>query len=393
MMDIKSVQENLMRFDGDGWLFCDFQNRERVAYEILGLDISKKTSRRWFYIIPKEGEPVKLVHRIEIGKLDKLPGRKEAYSGWEELHQKLGEILKGHKKVFMQYSPMNNLPTISFVDAGTIELVRSFDIEVLTSASLVQIYQSQLSDRGIELHKQAGEKVQAIKDKAFEFIFQSLKEGKSITEIDVQSFIVEQFENSGLTCEGKPPIVAVNEHASDPHFEPRKDNCHQIKKGDNILIDLWAKVKEEGAIYYDITWCGYAGENPSAEYLKIFDIVVKARNISKRLIVDRLKKGETIYGWEVDKICRDYITEQGYGEYFVHRTGHSIDTVVHGSGVNLDNLETKDEREIIPGSCFSIEPGIYLGHIGVRTEINFLVDHDKNVVVTGAEQQELIIMK
>ncbi len=392
-MDLKGMQDNIKALGGDGWLFCDFQNRERVAYEILGLDITKKTTRRWFYLIPAQGEPIKLVHRIEASRLDKLPGKKELYSGWEELHQKLSIILNNVNCVFMQYSPMNNLPTISLVDAGTIELVKSFDVDVLSSSNLVQIFQSQLSEEAIEFHKRAGAKIHAIKDKAFSFIFDSLISGKTITEYDVQQFIVGEFENANLNCEGKHPIVAINEHASDPHFEPRMDNSYVIKKGDNILIDLWAKEKVEGGIYYDITWCGFAGDSPSEEYIKIFDIAVNARNKAKQLIIDRIKGSKSIYGWEVDKVCRDYITEQGYGKYFVHRTGHSIDTVLHGSGVNLDNLETKDDREIIPGTCFSIEPGIYTGKMGVRTEINVLVDHSGNVITTGDEQQELILMK
>lgn len=392
-MNLERIQQAIAEQGIDGWLFYDFHHRDAMAYHILGLDFTKFTTRRWFYYIPAEGEPVKIVSAVETKKLDSLPGIKIIYMAWEELHKDLQDTLKDAKRVAMQYSPKNNIPYVSVVDAGTIELIRSFGVEIVSSANLVQIFEAIIDKTGYEAHLEAGRKVQKIKDEAFELISQKIRKNEAITEYEAQQFIVKRFEEEGLTDDGDHPIVGVNEHPSDPHFEPTRENSYIIKKGDTILIDLWARKNDDTGIYYDITWCGYIGKNPPAKYLEIFNIVRDARNAARDFIRDKFQCGDPCYGFEVDDVCRKVVVDGGYGNYFVHRTGHSIGREVHGNGVHIDNLETKDERELVPGICFSIEPGIYLpGEMAVRSEINVFITEDREVVVAGAEQEELILL-
>jgi len=392
-MNLDRIQQAIAEQGIDGWLFYDFHHRDTMAYHILRLDFIKFTTRRWFYYIPAKGEPVKIVSAVEARKLNSLPGRKIVYRAWEELHKDLQDTLKDAKRVAMQYSPMNNIPYVSVVDAGTIELIRSFGVEIVSSANLVQTFEAIIDKIGYEAHLEAGKKVQKIKDEAFELIGQKIRKNESITEYEAQQFIVKRFEEEGLTDDGDHPIVGVNEHPSDPHFEPIQEDCYVIKKGDTLLIDLWARKNDDTGIYYDITWCGYIGKNPPSKYVEIFKIVRDARNTARDFIREKFRKGEPCYGFEVDNVCRKVVVDGGYGDYFVHRTGHSIGREVHGNGVHIDNLETKDERELVPGICFSIEPGIYLpGEMAVRSEINVFITEDREVVVAGAEQEELILI-
>jgi len=391
--NLTAIQKAIRDYSMDGWLFYDLSNRDPIAYQVLSLDQSKLTTRRWHYFIPASGMPQKLVHRVEKERLAELVGNTRFYSSWRELHSGLADMLKGCKRIAMQYSPYNDIPTISYVDAGTIELVKSLGVEVVSSANLAQAFVAVIGEEGVKLHKEAGKHIQEVKDMAFQLVFDAVRLDKTITEYDVQQFILEQFTKGKLTCEGLNPVVAVNSHAADPHFEVTPDNAYQIRKDDRILIDLWAKVNVPSGIYYDITWCGYLGAIPPKEYSDMFDIVVQARNIAKGFVAEKLKKGGKVFGWQVDDVCRNHISGKGYGEYFTHRTGHSIDTNVHGSGVNIDDFETRDRREIIPGICFSIEPGIYKGDIGVRSEISVLIDHNRDVVVVGQEQEKLLLLK
>ncbi|MFQ6103660.1 MAG: M24 family metallopeptidase [Candidatus Glassbacteria bacterium] len=392
-MDLERIQRALDAAGFDGWLFYDFQNRDKMAYSILGLDPDKMTTRRWFYFIPREGNPRKLAHSVEKGRLDPLPGEKTVYFAWKELHTKLREILGEPGRIAMQYSPLNNIPYVSVVDGGTIELVRSYGHEVVSSADLVQTFEAIIDQKGYESHLKAGEKVQMIKDEAFMEIGKAISEGKKITEYEVQRYIVRRFDEEGLTCDGEFPIVAINEHAADPHFEPAPDGSYVIKNGDMLLIDLWAKLVEPGSIFYDITWCGYIGKKPPEKYVEMFDVVTLARDAAVDFVTERFAEDVPTYGWEVDDACRAVVAEAGYGDYFVHRTGHSIGEAVHGNGVNIDNLETKDERRLVPGICFSIEPGIYLeGEMGVRSEVNVFIKDDNEVVVAGEKQQGLILI-
>lgn len=386
---IIDIQEKLREFRIDGWLFYDFHNRDHIAHRILRLN-SGFTTRRWYYFIPMEGEPIKLVHSIERDKLDTLPGKKLVYLPWTEQQQLLREILSGHKKVAMQYSPENAIPYVSLVDGGTIELVQKMGVEVVSSADLIQYFEAVIDQKGHESHIETGKIVHAIKDEAFRKIREKFEKGEEITEYEIQQFIVKKFEENNLTCEEEYPIVAVNENAGNPHYEPTAEKTSHIKKGDFVLIDLWAKNKNPGSIYYDITWVGYLGSEIPEKYIKVFEIVRDARDKSVEFVKEKFERGEPVYGWEVDKVCRDYIESKGYGKYFIHRTGHNIGEYVHGNGVNIDNLETQDRRQLIPNICFSIEPGIYLEDFGVRSEIDVFIKNNYEVEVTGPKQMEII---
>ncbi len=389
---IGQLKQALRRQELDGWLFCDFHNRDQLSYRILGMDGTKLTSRRWFYFVPATGDPQKLVHSVERTKLDVLPGIRTAYLSWEQLHQSLRQILGSPKKIAMQYSPMNNIPYVSMVDAGTIELIRSFGHQVVSSANLVQMFEASVDQAAYQSHLSAGTKVHKTKNDAFAEIGKALRENRQVTEYEIQQFIMKRFADLGLVTDD-PAIVGVNAHPADPHFEPTQDNAQVIKRGDTILIDLWAKEKVPHAIYHDITWVGFAGSDPPKKYVEIFTVARDARDAAVEFVREQFASKKPCFGWEVDKVCRDVVEKAGYGKYFLHRTGHSIGVEVHGNGANIDNLETKDDRLIVPGSCFSIEPGIYLeGEMAVRTEINMCVTLDGRVEVTGDMQRELLLL-
>jgi Xaa-Pro dipeptidase len=389
-MDLEKIQAALRERGLGGWLFCDFHNRDQLAYRILGLDPAKMTTRRWFYFIPARGEPRKLVHSVEKGRLDSLPGSKTVYLPWEKLHALLKRILGRPKKIAMQYSPKNNIPYVSLVDAGIVELVRSFGHKVVTSADLVQLFEAVINEEGYRLHKEAGVLVDRIRSEAFRHIREAIAARNGMTEYDLQQFIMRRFKDDGLATDD-PPIVGTNDHPADPHFEPTPSNAHVFKRGDTVLIDLWAKKDVPGGIYYDITWVGFIGDAPSPKYAELFGVVRSARDAAIEFVKSKFAGREKCYGWQVDDVCRGVVKKAGYGKYFVHRTGHSIGEEVHGNGVNIDNLETKDERQLMPGCCFSIEPGIYLeGEMAVRTEVNVFIRHDGQAEVTGEVQRELV---
>jgi Xaa-Pro dipeptidase len=393
MPDIPRIQKELKAVGADGWLLYDFRNRDPIACGILGLDFGGFTTRRWFYWIPAQGEPARLVSSVESKKLDTLPGTKQVYLSWRELHAALKAILGKAKKVAMQYSPNADVPYVSIVDGGTIELLRSFGYEIVSSASLVQTFQALLDDAAYRTHLEAAEPVQRIRDEAFALVGSELRARRTLTQYDVQQFIVKRFGEEGLTCANEYPIVGTNEQPADPHFEPTKENARAIKKGDTLLIDLWAKLDRPGSVFYDITWCGFVGKNPPAKYIEIFNTVRDGRNAALEFIQGRYATGTPVFGWEVDDVCRAVVEKAGYGRFFVHRTGHSIGEDVHWSGVNIDNLETRDDRQLVPGVCFSIEPGIYLpGEMAVRSEINVFITPDGKVDVAGEMQKHLILI-
>ncbi len=391
-MNLKHIQSALVTQNVDGWLFYDFHNRDHIGYRVLGLDFKKHCSRRWFCYVPRVGKPIKLVHVIEPKMLATVPGSTIIYRGHVELLAGLKTMLKGVKCVAMQYSPLANVPTISLTDCGTVELIRSLGVEVASSAELVARIYSTIDARGFALHEEAGVKVQAIKNDAFKQIFTAIKRGKKLDEFSLQQQIMKRFAAENLTSGSSGPIIATNDHAAEPHFEPTQKNSRVFKKGDRILLDIWAKVNAPGGIYYDITWCGYAGEKPPATYARNFSIVVQARDAAIQFATHSLAAGKTLRGWEIDKACRDVIAAQNLEPYFRHRTGHSIDTSVHGEGTNIDGLETKDERTILPNTCFSVEPGIYKNGIGVRTEVSVCVDAKSRCKVFGDIQRELVTM-
>ncbi len=393
-MDLSAIQKALEERGIDGWLFCAFHNREHLAYRILDLDFNKMSSRRWYYYIPAKGEPKRLVSRVEPCRLDALPGQKISYLPWEELHASLKEILGAPKKIAMQYSPMNNIPYVSMVDGGTIDLVRSFGHEILSSADLVQLFEGIIDAEGYRSHLAAGDIVRRVKNEAFEEIAKALAEKRELTEFALSEFIRRRFDEEGITCGDDRPIVGINEHPANPHFEPTPEGSYVFKEGDTVLIDLWGKLKAPGSIYFDITWCGYVGDKPPAKYQEIFNAVRDARNAAVARVRQRFTAGEPCFGWEVDDACREVVVQAGYGDYFIHRTGHSIGEECHGNAVNIDNLETKDERRLMRGICFSVEPGIYLeGEMAIRTEIDCFITLEGEVVVHGELQSELILIR
>jgi Xaa-Pro dipeptidase len=388
-MDLKAIQTALLERSFDAWLFYDHHHRDPIAYKVLGIPDGLMVTRRWFYVIPREGEPIKLVHRIEAGHLDSLPGSKREYSSWKELWDNLQAMLARHRTVAMQYSPNNLIPYIGLVDAGTVELVRSFGKEVVSSGDLVARFEAAWTEEQIQSHFAARDAVDAIVPEAFKEIGRRARAG-GVTEYEIQQWIAEAFGRAGLVTED-PPIVAVNANSGNPHYEPRTQGSASIKPGDFVLLDIWAKKKTPNAVYYDITWTGVIGA-PSAKQAEIFNVVTAARDAGVKKVVDALAGNHRIAGWEVDQVTREHIASAGFGQYFVHRTGHSIGVSVHGNGANMDNLETKDEREIIPNTCFSIEPGIYLpGEFGVRSEVNVLARNGA-AEVTGKIQRELVLI-
>lgn len=387
MPDINAIQAELRAGKLDGWLFCDVHHRDPIAYRVLELEPGMVT-RRWFYLIPAKGEPRKLVHKIEPHSLDKLPGEKLLYSGRDELEKGLVKVLGRAKKLAMQYSPNNMIPYVAMVDAGTVDWIRSLKRTVVTSAELVQRFAARWSSGQFETHLQAARVVDSIMQQSFGQVASYVRQGKYLTEYALQQWILEQFR-SNLLHTDDPPIVAVNAHSGDPHYAPQAGSSSPIQEGDFLLLDMWAKTRAPHSVYYDITWVGYVGSEVPAANKKIFDIVRKARDAAVSLVQDAVKAGRTIHGYEVDKAARDVIRKAGYGKYFVHRTGHNIGMDIHGHGANMDGLESKDDRTIIPHTCFSVEPGIYLPEFGVRSEVNVYVA-DRQARVTGAVQSEII---
>ena len=391
-MDIPLIQKALREAKIDGWLLYDFRNRDYLAYRVLGLNFDKMSSRRWYYFIPAKGEPKKLVSAVERARLDSVPGKQMVYLSWPELHASLKKMLGPKKTIAMQYSAKNNVPYVSMVDAGTIELLKSFGYKIVSSADLIQMFVSRISPEGYATHKQAAAAMDRIRAEAFDQIRNALRTGNGATEFDIQQFIMKRFTDEGLTTYD-PPMVGVNDHPADPHFEVSKERARTFKQGDTVLIDMWAKKNVPGGIYYDITWVGFCGNTPPKKYIDAFNAVKGGRDAAIAFVQDAFARGKTCYGWQVDDACRNVVKKAGYGKYFLHRTGHSITEETHGNGVNIDNLETKDERALLPGCCFSIEPGIYLPHeFGIGTEINMFIRDDGVAEVTGEVQQDLVLL-
>ncbi|MGI9104422.1 MAG: M24 family metallopeptidase [Terriglobales bacterium] len=388
-MNLSAIQSALREQKLDAWLFCDHHHRDPIAYRVLGLPEHLMVTRRWFYVVPAQGEPTKLVHRIEAGHLDSLPGAKREYSAWQELFDNLRAMVAPYRRLAMQYSPNNIVFYVSLVDAGTIELVRSFGNEIASSADLVSRFEATMTDEQVQTHFAAGKLVDAITASAFEEIGRRVRNGGA-DEYQIQKFILDAFQRENLITDD-PPVVAVNKNASNPHYGPEAGKCLPIREGDLVLLDIWAKQNKPGAVYYDITWMGFVGKSPSQKHREIFEVVKRARDAGVEKARSAIAAGTKIAGWEVDKATRDVIESAGYGKYFIHRTGHSISTEVHGNGANMDNLEIHDERQILPNSCFSVEPGIYLPEFGVRSEVNVLV-HNGKADTTGKVQHDLVLI-
>lgn len=389
-MNLEAIQTELNRAGLDGWLFFDHHLRDPLAYRVLDLPVAGHVSRRWYYFIPAQGQPRGLVHRVEPHQLDALPGEKMLYARWQEQEAALRELLGGTRRVAMQYSPRCAVPYVAHVDAGTVELVRSLGIEVVSSAELIQTFEARWTPAQLELHLEAGRRVDRIREQAFDLIQASTRSGKALDEHAVLQFVMQRFADSGLVTH-HPPIVGVNVNAADSHYSPPATGSAPIRRGDLVLLDLWAKLDVPDGVYYDITWMAFCGEDVPAPMREAFATVVAARDTGIELVQAAMAAGRTLRGFEVDDAVRGCIESRGMGPFIRHRTGHSIGREVHGAGANMDNYETHDDRRIIPWTCFSIEPALYLPDFGVRTEINLFVE-EHTARVTGRMQNEFVTL-
>jgi Xaa-Pro dipeptidase len=387
--DLQGMQSDLRAAKLDGWLFYDFRGRDPIAHGILKLPEAMRT-RRWFYFVPAKGTPRKLVHKIEAESLAAVPGETLYYAQQDELRKNLAKALGRAKNVAMQYSAKNAIPYVSIVDAGTVELVRSAGVKVVSSADLVQKYEACWTAEQLESHLAAGVAIDRIIREAFQHAAKSVREKKPLTEYDLKEWILKEFDAAGLTTE-EGPDVAVNANASDPHYGPVPGKSSPIREGDLLLLDVWGKKKAPGSVYYDVTWMGFLGPKVPEKYAKVFGVLREARDKAVELIRSSIAAGKPLQGWQVDKAARGVVEKAGYGKYFFHRTGHSIGERVHGNGVNMDGYETHDVRHLIAGTCNSIEPGIYLPEFGMRTEVDMYIGKSE-ARVTGAAQKEILAL-
>ena len=387
-LDIAAVQRTL-RADGlDGWLLYDFHGSNPIARRVTGLnDTAQLTTRRWYYLIPVDGPPRALVHEIERDRLDHLPGDKTRYARHSELDTGLGELLRGCATVAMEFSPGCAIPYVSRVDAGTVDAIRAHGVDVRSSGDLVQRFEAVWDAAALESHEAASKALYAIKDRAFDLVTEQMRGGARITEFEVQDAMAEWFEGAGLVSDSRP-VVATQENAGDPHYLPTRDRNRVIGPDSVLLLDLWGKLTSPGAVYADITWMGYTGATVPARYARAFAVICAGRDAAVSLVQRAAHEGRVLRGWEVDRAARDPIAAAGFGEHFVHRTGHSLGEDVHGNGVHLDDFETHDERRLLPGSGVTVEPGVYFEDFGLRTEINLHVG-PRSATVTGPVQNEI----
>jgi Xaa-Pro dipeptidase len=389
-MNLEAIQSAIRDQHCDGWLFYDHHHRDPIAYRILGLDEHSFVSRRWFYFIPATGAPRKLVHRIENLKLDSLPGAKTEYSSWQELELQLATMLMGAKKIAMQYSPRNAIMYVSMVDAGTVELIRSMGKQVVSSADMVSHFEAVLTEAQIATHFQAQQKLDEILRAGFQYIGDSARNGTGTDELSVVDFFLERIDNAGLFTD-HGPNCSCGPNSADSHYEPTRESSRVITTGDFVLIDIWAKLANTPtAIWYDITWTGVVNREPTDRENLIFNTVRDARNAAITAIQHAYEANQPIAGWQADEAARAVIRNAGFAANFTHRTGHNIATELHGNGAHLDNLETHDERLILPYTCFSVEPGLYFpGEFGIRNEVN-MITYPGKAIVTGPMQNELL---
>jgi Xaa-Pro dipeptidase len=389
-MDLAAIQRAIAECGLDGWLFYDFRRSNPIAYRILGLPDDLIVTRRWYCYVPRSGAPVGLVSALESGNLDTVTFNKVVYRTWEERRAALAAMLPIGGNVAMEYSPLNDIPYVSVVDAGTVDLVRSFGVTVVSSADLLQLTSARWSQEQWRGHQEASRRLMAIKDQAFVAIAERLSEGRPVTDYAIQQFMVELYDTSGLVCD-EPPIVATNEHCSNPHYLPTAARQTEIRRGDTVLVDFWAKLPQPRSVYADHTWMAYAGSAVPANLAEVFAVAAGARDEAIRFLSAAFAAGRDVRGWEVDDVARRHVADRGYADYFIHRTGHNIDEDVHGAGANIDNYETHDDRAILRETCFSIEPGIYLPEFGVRTEVDVFVTAAGGIEVTGAPVQTAVV--
>jgi Xaa-Pro aminopeptidase len=390
-LPIDAVQRALKEEKLDGWLLYDFQGSNPIASRLVGLASSgKMATRRWYYLVPATGTPRGLVHAIERHNLDELPGDKLVYAGREQLASGLQELLKGVGRVAMEYSPGNAIPYVSRVDAGTIETVRGYGATVVSSGDLAQRFEAVWTNGALETHIAASERLYRIKDRAFGMIRQRMAAGAALTEIDVQDAMVEWFREEGLVSDA-PPNVSAQENAGNPHYQATRAVHRAIRPNEGVLIDLWGKLRTPGAVFADITWIGYTGPSVPAEFAAAFAAARDGRDAAVDLVQSAVREGHELRGYEVDRACRAVIDRAGFGAQFVHRTGHSLGENVHGNGVHMDDYETHDDRRLLPGTGFTIEPGVYTNRYGVRTEINMFVG-EREARVTGPLQRDIVTL-
>ncbi len=391
-MNLEAIQSAITEAGFDGWLFYDHHHRDPIGGRILGLDEKAHITRRWYYYVPAQGEPRKLVHRIEQGRLDSLPGAKGLYSSWQELAAGLEAMLYDGWQIAMQYSPKNAIMYVSMVDAGTVDFLRSLGKDIVSSADLVSQFEAVLNEEQIASHGVAQQAIDKIVAEGWQEIARRLRPTGAgtgwLTEFDLVAWLSEAMRREGLVW-ANGPDVSVNVNTSDSHYEPTAEKSAPIGEGDFVLIDIWGRVDKPGSVFYDITWTGVVGREPSEREQLVFETVRNARDAAIAKVEQAFAQGRTIFGWEPDDAARAVIRAAGFGEFFTHRTGHNIAQELHGPGAHLDNLESHDERRILPNTCFSVEPGIYLPEFGVRSEVNMLTAPGK-AWVTGRIQRELV---
>ena len=391
-MNLDAIQAAVREAGFDGWLFYDHHHRDPIAGRILGLDEKAHITRRWYYFVPAVGEPRKLVHRIEQGRLDSLPGAKGQYSSWQELAGGLEAMLFDARRVAMQYSPNNAIMYVSMVDAGTVEFLRGLGKQIVSSADLVSQFEAVLSQEQVESHGAAQRAIDEILEEGWREMGRRLRPSTggtgSLTEFDMVQWLSEAMRREGLVWENGPNVSA-NANSSDSHYEPTAERTASICEGDFVLIDIWGRLEKPGSVFYDITWTGVVGREPAEREQLVFETVRNARDAAIATVEQAFAEGRPIRGFEADDAARSVICAAGFGKFFTHRTGHNISHELHGAGAHLDNLETHDERLILPHTCFSVEPGIYLPEFGVRSEVDMLTAPGK-AWVTGKIQRELV---
>jgi Xaa-Pro aminopeptidase len=389
-IDIEAIQEALREDQLDGWLLYDFHGSNPIARAVVTLASDTLTTRRWYYLIPAHGEPRALVHKIEQHSLAYLPGDRSLYAGREQLRRGLADLVEGHHRVAMEYSPGCAIPYVSRVDAGTVDLLRELGVTIVSSGDLVQRFEAVWDADALSTHQDASTRLYRIKDRTFALIAERIKTGAPVNEFEVQQTMVGWFRDEGLISDSAP-VVAAQENSGNPHYLPTETSSRAIHPDEIVLIDLWGKRDTPGAVFADITWAGYTGSPTPAEYTSVFRCATDARDAAVALVVDATGSGRELRGWEVDRAARTVIDNAGFGDYFVHRTGHSLGEAVHGNGVHMDDYETHDDRRLLPGTGFTIEPGIYFDRFGVRTEINMFVGKTE-ARVTGELQGELVTL-
>ncbi len=387
-MQLDAIQAALRQAQLDGWLFYDHHHRDPIAYRILGLSDNLHITRRWYYFVPAAGEPRKLVHRVESLRLDPLPGRAQVYSSWQELEAALRQMLTGAERIAMQYSPRNAIMYVSMVDAGTIEVLRELGKTIVSSADLVSRFEAVLTPEQEKSHYEAQAKIDAILDAGFQEIGRRVRSGAGTNEYAMVEWLQRAMADAGLVWE-HGPNVSVNANSANSHYEPTAESHAPIRSGDFLLIDIWARPNRDATVFYDITWTGVVDREPTTQEQAVFDTVRGARDAAIANVKRAFAAGKPIAGWEADDAARAVIRDAGYAEFFTHRTGHNIGTDLHGNGAHLDNLETHDERLLLPHTCFSVEPGIYLKDFGIRSEVNMITgDHEARV--SGRLQTDLV---